>query len=392
MTPAGYLIDVIYGCMNMTYAPRQSRAQNKTSQSCSGSAAAVSSFTRRRLPYGAGQRSLAASGLSLSATSSASEAAASNQRYQSRFQRGAFSQIGKASSDSCPGGRLVLERVREPGVIGAANAETRAWLSGVPSAASFSSNIYLIVCCRISWNRFISCWSPTMPARLVVLALPCLRRICMTQAAAIYTRVSSDRQKEEHTIASQTAALMEYAQKHSYVVPPEWVFQDEGYSGATLVRPGLEALRDLAAQGQMVAVLIYSPDRLSRKYAYQVLLGEELSRCGVDVIYLKSPSGDSPEDQLVVQFQGMIAEYERAQIAERHRRGKRHRAQQGMVNVLSGAPYGYRYVRKTDTSAAYYEVIESEADVVRVVFAIYTQQRFSINAIARLLRTGKTRW
>ncbi len=155
----------------------------------------------------------------------------------------------------------------------------------------------------------------------------------------------------------------------------------------------------LAAQGQIVAVLIYSPDRLSRKYAYQVLLGEELSRCGVDVVYLKSPSGDSPEDQLVVQFQGMIAEYERAQIAERHRRGKRHRAQQGMGNVLSGAPYGYRYVRKTDTSAAYYEVVESEADVVRMVFAIYTQQRFSINAIARLLnergistRTGKTRW
>jgi hypothetical protein len=84
------------------------------------------------------------------------------------------------------------------------------------------------------------------------------------------------------------------------------------------------------------------------------------STAGVEVIYLKSPSGDSPEDQLVVQFQGMIAEYERAQIAERHRRGKRHRAQQGMVNVLSGAPYGYRYVRKTDTSAAYYEVAESE--------------------------------
>ena len=221
----------------------------------------------------------------------------------------------------------------------------------------------------------------------------------MNKPAAIYARVSSDRQKESHTIGSQTSALVEYAQTHGYAVPSEWVFQDEGYSGASLVRPGLEALRDLAAQGQIVAVLIYSPDRLSRKYAYQVLLSEELSRCGVEVIYLKSPSGDSPEDQLVVQFQGMIAEYERAQIAERHRRGKRHRAQQGMVNVLSGAPYGYRYVRKTDASAAYYEVVESEAEVVRMVFAIYTQQRFSINAVARLLnerristRTGKTRW
>src|ERR1700747_2731993 len=221
----------------------------------------------------------------------------------------------------------------------------------------------------------------------------------MNKTAAIYARVSSDRQKESHPIGSQTSALVEYAQTHGYAVPSEWVFQDEGYSGASLVRPGLEALRDLAAQGQIVGALIYSPDRLSRKYAYQVLLSEEFSRCGVDVIYLKSPSGDSPEDQLVVQFQGMIAEYERAEISQRHRRGKRHRALQGMVNVLSGAPYGYRYVRKTDTSAAYYEVVESEADVVRMVFAIYTQQRFSINAIARLLnergiptRTGKTRW
>ena len=221
----------------------------------------------------------------------------------------------------------------------------------------------------------------------------------MNKLAAIYARVSSDRQKESHTIGSQTSALVEYAQTQGYAVPSEWVFQDEGYSGASLVRPGLEALRDLAAQGQIVAVLIYSPDRLSRKYAYQVLLSEEFSRCGVEIIYLKSPSGDSPEDQLVVQFQGMIAEYERAQIAERHRRGKRHRAQQGMVNVLSGAPYGYRYVRKTDSSAAYYEVIESEAEVVRMVFAMYTQQQLSINAIARLLnergistRTGKTRW
>ena len=73
----------------------------------------------------------------------------------------------------------------------------------------------------------------------------------MNRPAAIYARVSSDRQKEQHTIASQTAALREYAQAHGYSVPTEWVFQDEGYSGALLVRPGLEALRDLAATGQI---------------------------------------------------------------------------------------------------------------------------------------------
>ena len=136
----------------------------------------------------------------------------------------------------------------------------------------------------------------------------------MNKPAAIYARVSSDRQKENHTIASQTAALIEYAQMHGYGVPPEWVFQDEGYSGAILVRPGLEALRDLAAEGQIDAALVYSPDRLSRKYAYQVLLSEELSRCGVELVFLKAPAGATPEDQLLVQFQGMIAEYERARL------------------------------------------------------------------------------
>jgi site-specific DNA recombinase len=221
----------------------------------------------------------------------------------------------------------------------------------------------------------------------------------MNKPAAIYARVSSDRQKENHTIASQTAALIEYAEAKGYTVPAEWVFQDEGYSGANLVRPGLEALRDLAAEGEIRAALLYSPDRLSRKYAYQVLLAEELSRCGVELVFLKAPTGTSPEDQLLVQFQGMIAEYERAQIVERSRRGKRHKAQEGLVNVLSGAPYGYRYVRKTDHSAAYYEVIESEAAVVRMIFEAYTQPGLSINAIARMLnerqiptRTATTHW
>jgi len=180
--------------------------------------------------------------------------------------------------------------------------------------------------------------------------------------------VSSDRQKENHNIASQVAALTQFAATNGYLVPPEWQFQDDGYSGATLVRPGLEALRDLASRGKIQAVLIYSPDRLSRKYAYQVLLAEELARCGVELIFLRAPSGATAEDQLLVQLQGMIAEYERTQIAERSRRGKRHRAQQGSINVLSGAPYGYRYVKKTDTSAAYYEVVESEAEVVRFIF------------------------
>ena len=168
-------------------------------------------------------------------------------------------------------------------------------------------------------------------------------------------------------------------------MPDEWVFEDEGYSGATLVRPGLERVRDLAAEGQIRAILVHAPDRLSRKYAYQVLLTEEFARGGVEVLFVKAPRNATAEDQLLLQFQGMIAEYERAQILERSRRGKRHRAREGQVSVLSGAPFGYCYVRKTDQMAAYYAVIEAEAQIVRLVFERYTAQGLSIGAIACLL-------
>ena len=203
--------------------------------------------------------------------------------------------------------------------------------------------------------------------------------------AAIYARVSSDQQREEHTIASQTAALIEFAKSHDLEVLKEWVFEDEGFSGATLERPGLERVRDLAAEGQIQVVLAYAPDRLSRKYAYQILLIEEFTRHGVETLFVKAPQGASPEDQLLVQFQGMIAEYERAQILERSRRGKRHRARCGEVSVLSGAPYGYRYIRKSDQAPASYQVIEAEARVVQRVYAMYTVEGLSIGEIARQL-------
>src|SRR5262249_7666217 len=153
------------------------------------------------------------------------------------------------------------------------------------------------------------------------------------------------------------------------------------------------------SSGQVQAVLVYGPDRLSRKYAYQVLLLEEFSRQGVQTVFLRGVCAQTPEEQLLVQFQGMIAEYERAQIAERSRRGKRHRAKSGCLNVLSGAPYGYRYVKKTQTNDATYLVDEAQAAVVREVFSWYTQEGLSIQGISRRLtqravptRSGKSRW
>jgi site-specific DNA recombinase len=221
-------------------------------------------------------------------------------------------------------------------------------------------------------------------------------------SAAIYARVSSARQKKDETIGSQTAALRVHAQACGLQVPEEWVFEDEGHSGATLVRPALERLRDTVAGAAGIGVdvvLCYSPDRLARKFAYQALLIEEFTRAGTRVEFIKGPRGDSPEDQLLVQFQGMFAEYEKAQILERYRRGKAHRARTGSVNVLSGAPFGYRYRRRNDHAGAGYEIVTHEAALVAELFRRYADGSASIAELTRWLtaqgvptRTGKARW
>ena len=177
------------------------------------------------------------------------------------------------------------------------------------------------------------------------------------RVAAIYARVSSERQRQDETIQSQTVGLRELAAERGLLLPDDLIFEDEGFSGATLQRPALERFRDRAAEGAFEVLLCHAPDRLARRYAYQVLLLEELTRVGVEVCFAKEPErGASPEDELLRQFQGMIAEYERAQIRERTRRGKLHRARTGSQAVLSCAPYGYRYVKKSEHSEGFWEI------------------------------------
>src|SRR6267378_1247206 len=221
-----------------------------------------------------------------------------------------------------------------------------------------------------------------------------------TTQAAIYARVSSERQATAQTIASQLAALRERVTVDGYVLPEAMQFLDDGYSGTTLVRPALERLRDLVAAGAVDRLYIHSPDRLARKYAYQVLLVDEFHRAGIEVIFLNRELGRSPEDDLLLQVQGMMAEYERAKIVERHRRGKLHAARAGIVNVLAGAPYGYRYIDKhTGGGQARYEVLPDEARVVRQIFDWVGRDRVTIGEVCRRLtragertRTGRTVW
>ena len=215
-----------------------------------------------------------------------------------------------------------------------------------------------------------------------------------------YTRVSGEQQAKEDTIASQIEAVDRRVAADGFECDPELCFTDDGYSGESLLRPGLERLRDQAAAGALDRLYALDPDRFSRKYAYQILILEELTRCGVEVAFLHNPPGRGPEQELLLQVQGMIAEYERAKILERCRRGKQYAARRGSVNVLSGAPYGYRYIdRHEGDGAARYQVLAEEARVVRKVFEWVGQQRCSIAEVCRRLgregvatRTGKSAW
>jgi site-specific DNA recombinase len=221
-----------------------------------------------------------------------------------------------------------------------------------------------------------------------------------TLRAGFYARVSGDQQVKEETIASQIEALRHRIQADGLTLEEELSFIEDGYSGKTLVRPALERLRDVAAAGGLDRLYVHSPDRLARKYAYQVLLIEELRRCGVEVTFLNRQIGTSPEDDLLLQVQGMVSEYERAKILERSRRGKRHAASRGRVNVLGAAPYGYRYICKHEGGGeASYQVVFEQARVVRQVFEWVGRDGWSIGQACRRLAhegipspRGKSYW
>ena len=186
--------------------------------------------------------------------------------------------------------------------------------------------------------------------------------------AAIYARVSTERQAERGTIGSQVQALRAHVAAAGY--EPAGEYRDDGHSGARLDRPGLDALRDAAEAGLFEVICCLSPDRLARSYAYQVLILDELARFGVSVAFADAPGldQDDPQARLLTQVQGVIAEYERAKIGERYRRGKLFRSRAGEV-ISRKAPYGYRRIPRGPDGPAHLEIYEPEAVIARRIFA-----------------------
>jgi site-specific DNA recombinase len=216
---------------------------------------------------------------------------------------------------------------------------------------------------------------------------------------AAYARVSSEKQAQQRTIESQVTAIQERVAQDGYQLRPERWFVDDGYTGEVLRRPALEALRDQVAAAAIERLYIHSPDRLARRYAHQVLLMEEFQRAGVEVVFLNHACDESPEGELLLQIQGVIAEYERAKMLERCRRGRKQHARQGHVSVLSRAPFGYRYLKKSATEAGRFEIVPEEADILRRIFHWYVREDLPLCGITKRLnhaqiptRTRRNQW
>jgi site-specific DNA recombinase len=217
---------------------------------------------------------------------------------------------------------------------------------------------------------------------------------------AFYARVSSEQQVRKETIDSQLQALRQRITADGLALDESLGFADEGVSGSVLVRPALERLRDQAAAGAIDRLYVLCPDRLARSYAHQALLVDEFARAGVELVFLDHAHDPTPEGNLLLQVQGVIAEYERAKIQERNRRGMLHAARSGSVSVFGQAPFGYRYVdRKAGGGTARFEIADDQAEVVRRIFMWVAVDGFSLAEVARRLEiqgvatpSGRARW
>jgi site-specific DNA recombinase len=220
-----------------------------------------------------------------------------------------------------------------------------------------------------------------------------------TRRTALYVRVSTQRQAQQQSSDQQLARLRAWCADHAGDVHEEWVFRDDGVSGSTLRRPGLDALRDAVAAAQCDQIILTTPDRLARNYVHQMLLLEEFERAGCHVEFLDRPMSQDPHDQLLLQIRGAVAEYERVLITERMRRGRLHKLQAGLLLPWSVPPYGYRLGLERPRDPAGVWIEPTEGALVKAIFTRYLTPHSSLDGVAKWLTaqgiptpTGKQRW
>ena len=216
---------------------------------------------------------------------------------------------------------------------------------------------------------------------------------------AMYVRVSTPRQTQTQTIEQQLQRLHEAFSTRDWGVSSDLIFRDDGYSGASLSRPGLDRLREHVARAEITSVLITAPDRLARKYVHQVLLIEEFERAGCQIEFLDRPMSQDPHDQLLLQIRGAVAEYERALLTDRMRRGRQAKLQAGILLPWTRVPYGYRVDVDRPRDPAGMRVEPREAAIVANLFSEYLEPGQSIYGLTKHLlafqvrtATGSLHW
>ena len=203
---------------------------------------------------------------------------------------------------------------------------------------------------------------------------------------AAYVRVSTPGQVKLETIEQQLQSIHRYARDEGWELPEENVFRDAGYSGASLDRPALDALRDKAKIRDLDAVVVLCPDRLARNYVHQMVLIEELEKCGCRVEFVERPMSSEPDDQLLLQIRGAVAEYERTLIKERMRRGKMTKLKAGLLLPWTRTPYGYRADPDRPRDPDGLRLDEAKAAVVAEIFAMYLEEGASLFGVSERLR------
>ena len=201
---------------------------------------------------------------------------------------------------------------------------------------------------------------------------------------AHYARVSTDRQAEKYGISSQVEALKKRSLEKGWTPVIDGgkdAFIDDGYSGADLDRPALNRLRQAAREGRIDIVLVYDPDRLSRKLFHQMILAEEFEKQGIKLEFVTQEMGTSPEDRMFFNMRGLVSEYEREKIRERTIRGSREKARQGKVVNASSVAYGYRYNKEKATL----EEDPEKAPIIRMIFHAFAEENLSLQRLAEKL-------
>src|SRR5215207_8104274 len=229
-----------------------------------------------------------------------------------------------------------------------------------------------------------SCDGAWKTTKKLALQVQRARRSAMRVAA--YVRVSTSRQVKLATIEQQLEMVSRYAREKGWELTEEDVFRDDGYSGTTLKRPALDALRDKVRIRELETVVVLSPDRLARNYVHQMVLIEEFEKNGCKVEFVERPMSSELNDQLLLQIRGAVAEYERTLLSERMSRGRLAKLKAGLLLPWTHVPYGLRVDPDRPRDPAGVSLEEAKAAVVAEIFAAYLEPGESLFGVSRHLR------